>query len=61
MNFPRFINQLTFFTMTMVFSVTAGMGARYIKPDESKEIFKLEKIPIQVAGMQEIARHLVIL
>lgn len=39
-------------------SVTA---AKYFRPDESKELFKLEKIPLQVDSMKELSKHLTVI
>ncbi len=40
---------------------TTSFSATYIKPDPSEEMFRLEKIPLQVDRMKELSRHLVIL
>jgi len=48
-------------SLMLVFLVHSTMAASYIKPDESKELFKLEKIPLQVDSMKELARHLVLI
>lgn len=39
-------------------TVTGTHAAKYISPDESKELFKVEKIPLQVDSMRELSKHL---
>lgn len=46
------------------FSVLASLpapAASYIEPELTKDLFKLEKIPLQVDRMKELSRHLVVL
>ena len=51
--------------LIVILASSLGVGslsaAVYIQPDESKELFKLEKIPLQVDRMKELSRHLVVL
>ena len=42
-------------------SLVDVQAAKYIAPDQSKELFKVEKIPLQVDSMKEISRHLTVL
>jgi len=42
-------------------TLTSVPAAKYIHPDETKELFKVEKIPLQVDSMKELSRHLTIL
>lgn len=44
---------VTFLTM-----IAGAHAAKYIQPNESKELFKVEKIPLQVDSMKELSRHL---
>ncbi len=39
-------------------AITGTHAAAYIQPNESKELFKVEKIPLQVDSMKELSRHL---
>ena len=39
----------------------AGFAAPYHRPNESKELFQLENIPLQVHTMRKISKHLVVL
>lgn len=38
--------------------VLSAAAAKYLRPGETKELFKLEKIPLQVDSMREISMHL---
>ena len=51
-----------FRTLTLLAVIVhTGFAASYTRPDEAKELFQLEKIPLQVNSMKEIARQLVII
>lgn len=52
-----FFRALTLFAII----VHTGFAANYTRPDGSKELFHLEKIPLQVSSMKEIANQLVII
>ena len=54
---PLFIRFLILFFLL----VHTGNCATYTRPDGSKEIFKLEKIPLQVNSMKGIAKQLLII
>ncbi|WP_435892654.1 hypothetical protein [Oceaniferula spumae] len=47
-------------TSLSIGSLSSVSAAKYLRPDESKELFKLEKIPLQVDSMKELSKHLTI-
>ncbi|MCP5537168.1 MAG: hypothetical protein H7A51_13185 [Akkermansiaceae bacterium] len=57
----QFYLRLICVSLAMVLLPGSGHAAAYIKPDDSKEIFKLEKIPLQVDSMRELSKHLVVI
>ena len=42
-------------------SQPSSYAAKYIQPDEAKELFKVEKIPLHVHQIKEISRYLTIM
>ncbi len=40
---------------------STGFSASYIRPNESKELFQLEKIPLQVNHMKEVSKLLIVM
>jgi len=43
-----------------VITMHVTMAASYITPNQTKELFKLEKIPLQVDSMKELSKHLIV-
>ncbi|MBK1855289.1 hypothetical protein JO972_09995 [Verrucomicrobiaceae bacterium 5K15] len=42
-------------------SIEQAQAAKYLRPEPFKELFKLEKIPLQVDSMKELSKHLTVL
>lgn len=57
---PRIRAKLTALATACLLTQTHH-AATYIKPDESKDLFKLENIPLQVDSIKELAKHLVVI
>jgi len=57
--------QLTVLSAVFVTLICASFNeahaAKYLQPGEFKELFKLEKIPLQVDSMKELSKHLTVL
>lgn len=51
------LRQLTLLLLTL----HTGMAANYVQPNASKELFQLEKIPLEVRSMKELSAQLVVL
>lgn len=57
----RTIKYLICTLIGMLSMANTSTAAPYHQPDEAKELFQVEKIPLQVDSMKELAKHLIVI
>jgi len=58
---PSLFHRLTLLSLIWASLLSTGSAASYIRPNESKELFQLEKIPLQVNQMKELSKLLTVI